>query len=110
MGERMAQLELIQIECQPQQVSLPALHLQTAPRGTRRQLALDGREATLDQGAPGVDTTREMAAHLRSPAAQAPVGLAALGGDDTAGPQRVPHVAMVALAIELSVSQDPADR
>src|ERR1700733_10703842 len=101
--------QTVQIETQSKQQGLARLHSKRVTWCTRRELALDRTEQTLDQSAATINPSRELPAHLCSHSMDAPGFLSALGRNHALCSELFPDVCMVPLAVNLGVGQHQAD-
>jgi len=97
--------QAVQIETQAEQQGLAHLHRQAPTRGTRRELAFDRREDTLDQGATPVEPVRKRPPHFGTHTVQAPIFLSAFRRDHTLRSELLTDVGMIPLAVEFRIGQ-----
>jgi hypothetical protein len=101
--------QAVKIETQSEQQGLAGLHRERATGCASRKLALHRREYRFDQGTAPIDLLRKRPPHFGTHSAHPPGSLPALGGDHTVGPESLPDVGVIPLAVELGIGQHQPD-
>src|SRR5579864_8510104 len=101
--------QAVEIETQSEEQSLTLLCAQRTTGRSGRELAFHRTEHALDQGSAPVESSRKYSPHLGAHPMDAPAFLSALGGNHTVGPELLPDVGVIPLAVELGVGQHQPD-
>src|SRR5512146_1074271 len=101
--------QAVKIVRQTEEQGLAALRKQASARRTAREFTFGDGEDGFDQRAATVFLAGEIGAHLCSNTMNPPSLFPALGGDDAQGMKLLTNKGVIALGIELGVSQHAAD-
>ena len=101
--------QAIQIETQSEQQGLTDLRAQGTARCASRELPFHGREQAFDQRATPVELLRKCSSHLGAHSTHPPGFLPTLGGDHALGPELLPDISVIPLAVEFGIGQHQPD-
>lgn len=101
--------QAIQIETQAKQQGLANLHWQAAAWGSRRELAFDRGEYTLNQSPAPIQPAGKRPPHFGTHAVDTPGFFSPLGGDHTVRSELLTNVGVIPLAVEFGIGQHQPD-